>query len=240
LKIELICGILRDLTEFRYAQHCPLARATEVVGERWTLLVVRELLLGPKRFSDLKRALVGVSPSVLSDRLARLEDRGVIARRELPPPTPAALYELGEIGRGLVPAMVELARWGFRFLDRFHSGDHFEPAWLRLGFTAFARKTPTPARVFVITVEGRGEVAFHVAGGEDGTAVRDGRAPADATLCVASPLALFALAAGRLALEDAVRSGAIRVEGDVAALDDFPELFDMAPDGSEPPNEKGE
>jgi DNA-binding HxlR family transcriptional regulator len=195
LKFELTCGSLRALTEFRYAQHCPLARATEVVGERWTLLVVRELLLGPKRFSDLKRALVGVSTSVLSDRLARLEDRGVIARRELPPPTPAALYELGEIGRGLVPAMVELARWGFRFLDRFHSGDHFEPAWLRLGFTAFARKTPTP---------------------------------------------LFALAAGRLALEDAVRSGAIRVEGDVAALDDFPELFDMAPDGSEPPNEKGD
>jgi DNA-binding HxlR family transcriptional regulator len=236
LKFELTRGILGPLGEFRYAHDCPLARATEVVGERWTLLVIRELLLGPKRFSDLKRALAGVSTSVLSHRLARLEDRGVISRRQLPPPTPATLYALSEIGRGLVPVILELVRWGARFLDHSHPGDHVEPAWLRLGCAAFARKTPTPARVFVITVEGHGEVAFHVAGGEEGTAVRDGLAPADATLRVASPLVLFALAARRLAPERAVRTGALRVEGDLAALDDFPQLFDMAPDGSEPPN----
>jgi DNA-binding HxlR family transcriptional regulator len=239
LEFELECEILRPVPDFRYAQYCPLARAAEVVGERWTLLVIRELLLGPKRFSDLRRALAGVSTSVLSERLARLEDRGVIARRELPPPIPATLYELSETGRGLVPAMLELARWGARFLEPPRAGDHFEPAWLRLGCTAFARKTPTPPRVFTIGVEGHGEADFHVAGGDGGTAVRDGGAPADAALRVASPLALFALAAGRLAPEEAVRSGAIRVDGDVAALDDFPELFDMAPDGSEPPNQKG-
>jgi DNA-binding HxlR family transcriptional regulator len=218
------------VSEFRYAQYCPLARATEVVGERWTLLVIRELLLGPKRFSDLKRALPGVSTSVLSDRLARLEDRGVIARRELPPPTPATLYELGEHGRGLVPVMLELARWGARFLDEGDSGDHFEPAWLRLGFIAFARKAPTPARSFAIRVDGHPEADFEVGGGDGGTAVREGTEQADATLRVAAPMALFALAARRLAPEAAVRSGAIRVEGDAAALDDFPELFDMAPD----------
>jgi DNA-binding HxlR family transcriptional regulator len=239
LKFELPCAILRGVPEFRYSQYCPLARATEIVGERWTLLVIRELLLGPKRFSDLKRALAGVSTSVLSDRLARLEDRGVIARRELPPPTPATLYELNEMGRGLVPAMLELARWGARFLDLPHSGDHFEPAWLRLGCTAFARKTPTPPRAFAISVEGHSEADFHVVGGEAGTAVRDGPAPADAALRVTSPLALFALAARRLAPEEAVRSGAIRVEGDISALDDFPELFDMAPD-ARTPNATGE
>jgi len=218
------------VSEFRYAQYCPLARATEIVGERWTLLVIRELLLGPKRFSDLRRALPGVSTSVLSDRLARLEDRGVIVRRELPPPTPATLYELGEHGRGMLPAMLELARWGARFLAESGSGDHFEPAWLRLGFTAFARKTPTPARSFAIRVDGHPEADFNVGGGGAGTAVQEGSARADATLRVASPTALFALAARRLAPEAAVRSGAIRVEGDAAALDDFPELFDMAPD----------
>ena len=71
------------MAEFRYAQYCPLARAAEVVGERWTLLVVRELLLGPKRFSDLKRALLGVSTSVLSERLARLEERGVVSSQKV-------------------------------------------------------------------------------------------------------------------------------------------------------------
>jgi DNA-binding HxlR family transcriptional regulator len=219
------------VSEFRYAQYCPLARAAEVVGERWTLLVVRELLLGPKRFSDLKRALAGVSTSVLSDRLARLEERELVTRRELSPPAPASLYELSASGNGLAPALLELARWGARFLEPPRSGDHFEPAWLRLGCAAFARKTPTPARVFAIRVEGHDEDAFHVAGGAAGTAVGEGPAPADTALCVSSPLVLFALAARRLAPEEAIRSGAIRVEGDVAALDDLPELFDMAPDG---------
>jgi DNA-binding HxlR family transcriptional regulator len=222
------------VTDFRYAQYCPLARATEIVGERWTLLVIRELLLGSKRFSDLKRALPGVSPSILSDRLGRLEERGVVHRRELPPPTPASLYELSEIGRGLVPAMLDLARWGARFLHRSLPGDHFEAAWLRLGFLAFARKTPTPARSIAIRVEGPDAVAFHVAGGEHGTAVTDGLAPAETTLWVASPLALFGLARRQLAPSEALRSGAIRVDGDPTVLDDFPELFDMAPEVPSP------
>lgn len=226
--------MLRPMADFRYAQYCPLARATEIVGERWTLLVVRELLLGSKRFSDLKRALPGVSPSILSDRLGRLEERGVVHRRELPPPTPASLYELSESGRGLVPAMLELARWGARFLDRSLPDDHFEAAWLRLGFIAFARKSPTPDRSFVIRVEGPDPVAFYVAGGAQGTAVSEDLAPADATLWVASPLALFALASRRLEPAQALRGGAIRIEGDPDALDDFPELFDMALEAPSP------
>jgi len=227
------------VSDFRYAQYCPLARATEILGERWTLLVIRELLLGSKRFSDLKRALPGVSPSILSDRLGRLEDRGVIRRLELPPPTPASLYELSESGRGLVPAMLELARWGAQFLDRPLPEDHFEAAWLRLGFTAFARKAGSPKRTFAIRVDGSDELSFQVAGGEHGTTVNDGIVPADTTLRVASPLAVLALASRRLTPSEALRSGAIRVEGDAAALDDFPELFDMAP-GSTSPQPTGE
>lgn len=226
--------MLPSVSDFRYAQYCPLARATEIVGERWTLLVIRELLLGSKRFSDLKRALPGVSPSILSERLARLEERGVICRRELPPPTPASLYELSESGRGLLPVMLELARWGAQFLDRSLPDDHFEAAWLRLGFTAFARKTAVPERTFTIRVDGSDEAAFHVVGGEHGTRVHEGLAPAGATLHVTSPLALFALASRRLAPTEALHSGAIRVDGDAAALDDFPELFDMAPEATSP------
>ena len=99
------------MSEFRYAQFCPLARAAEVVGERWTLLIARELLLGPKRFSDLRGALAGVSSSVLADRLARLERREVVAWRRLPPPAAARVYELTETGRALEPVVLALARY---------------------------------------------------------------------------------------------------------------------------------
>jgi DNA-binding HxlR family transcriptional regulator len=223
--------------EFRYAQHCPLARAAEVVGERWTLLVIRELLLGPKRFSDLKRALIGVSTSVLSERLARLEERGVIARSEVRPPTPATLYELTPLGERLLPAVLELARWGGALLAGPESGDHFEPDWLRLGLATFARKTASPARRFEIRLEGA-EV-FFVAGGPNGTEVRKDIDDAETTLRAKSAIPLFALAAGRLDPATALRDSEIIADGDIAALDDFPGLFDMAPDRPEPHNPQG-
>jgi len=223
--------------EFRYAQHCPLARAAEVVGERWTLLVIRELLLGPKRFSDLKRALLGVSTSVLSERLARLEERGVIARSEVRPPTPATLYELTPLGGRLLPSVLELARWGGALLTGPESGDHFEPDWLRLGFKTFARKTASPARSFEIRLDGAD--VFFVAGGPNGTEVCLDLDAAATTLHAKSALSLFALAAGRLDPAAALRDSEIVADGDVAALDDFPELFDMAPDDSEPHNPQG-
>ncbi|MCH8132535.1 MAG: helix-turn-helix transcriptional regulator [Myxococcales bacterium] len=83
------CQTARIVSDFRYAQFCPLARAAEIVGERWTLLILRELLIGPKRFSDLQAPLAGVSSSVLADRLGKLTQRGVVRRRELPPPAAA-------------------------------------------------------------------------------------------------------------------------------------------------------
>ena len=105
------------MVQSRYAQFCPLACAAEILGERWTLLILRELCIGPQRFSDLRRRLPGISPSVLTERLERLEQREIVARRQLAPPTPASLYELTSLGRELEPALAELARWGTRFLS---------------------------------------------------------------------------------------------------------------------------
>jgi DNA-binding HxlR family transcriptional regulator len=216
--------------EFRYAQLCPLARAAEVVGERWTLLVLRELVLGPKRFSDLLGPLAGVSTSVLADRLARLEARGVVARRELPPPAPATVYELTGLGRGLLPALLELARWGARLHGSPLAGDHFEPAWLRLGLMAFARRSPTPARRFnVAPSDGAPQIAFHVTGGPAGTVVAGEPAEADVSIR-GDAVSLFALAAGRLEPREALRSGTLHAEGDLDALVDFPTLFEIEPD----------
>jgi DNA-binding HxlR family transcriptional regulator len=91
---------------------CGVARALDIVGERWALLVVRDLLLGPKRFTDLRAGLPHVSPDVLSQRLRELEEAGIVRRTKLPPPTSARVYELTERGRALQPIVIELGRWG--------------------------------------------------------------------------------------------------------------------------------
>jgi len=95
-----------------YRDRCGIARALDVVGERWALLVVRELLLGPKRFSDLRAGLPKVSPDVLAQRLRELEAAGILRPRTLPPPAASRVYELTERGKGLERVVLELGRWG--------------------------------------------------------------------------------------------------------------------------------
>ncbi len=97
-----------------YGDRCGIARALDAVGDRWALLVVRELLLGPKRFTDLRAGLPNVSPDVLAQRLRELEGHGVVRRDRLPPPGAARVYELTERGRELEPVILGLGRWGSR------------------------------------------------------------------------------------------------------------------------------
>ena len=97
-----------------YGDRCGIARALDVVGERWALLVVRELLLGPQRFSDLRRALPRASSNMVADRLRALEGHGVVGRRTLPPPAGSAVYELTPWGRELEPVVLALGGWGIR------------------------------------------------------------------------------------------------------------------------------
>jgi DNA-binding HxlR family transcriptional regulator len=97
-----------------YADSCGIARALDVTGDRWTLLIVRELLLGPKRFTDLREGLPNIGPDVLAQRLRELEQAGILGRRKLPPPAGARVYELTERGRELEPVLLALGRWGSR------------------------------------------------------------------------------------------------------------------------------
>jgi DNA-binding HxlR family transcriptional regulator len=101
-------------TSRSYQDACGIARALDVVGERWALLVVRELLLGPQRFSDLRRGLPGASSNLVTDRLRELAGRGVVRRRKLPPPAGSWIYELTEWGRELEPIVLALGGWGLR------------------------------------------------------------------------------------------------------------------------------
>jgi DNA-binding HxlR family transcriptional regulator len=145
-----------------YDDPCGLARALDLVGERWALLVVRELLLGPKRFADLRRGLPGLSQNVLSQRLRELEEAGVVTRRRLEPPASAWAYELTARGRALEPALVALAAWGSRTPVR--SSAELSPDALMLALRTTVAGPVDPARVELrldddrFTVEVDGEV----------------------------------------------------------------------------------
>src|SRR5215217_649204 len=107
----------------RYAQYCSVAYALDVLGERWTLLVVRDLLMGPKRYTDLREGLPGIATDILTARLRTLEEAGFVRRRELPRPAPATVYELTETGRGLGPAIRALGQVGLATLGSPQPGE---------------------------------------------------------------------------------------------------------------------
>jgi DNA-binding HxlR family transcriptional regulator len=135
----------------RYEQYCPIAHALELVGERWSLLIVRELLNGPKRYTDLAGALPGIGTNVLAARLKDLEGCEVIAKRKLPPPTPAQVYELTPYGAGLKAVVRELALWGVRSLGAPEDDDELAPDWLVSALdTVFAPVAPDGTMEFRI------------------------------------------------------------------------------------------
>ena len=218
----------------RYPQFCALARAAEILGERWTLLIVRELLLGPKRFSDLRARLDGISSSVLAERLGRVEELGLVRRSFLPPPAASTVYELTEDGRALRPAVFELIRWGGRFLYPARKGERIEPEWMRLALAACARRRASPRRSFLVRVrEGVKETTLHIAGGPRGTVVTERPAPADVTM-VTSVRMVLALMSGAVNPVEALERGRIKASGERIALTDFPRLFDVGrPQGRE-------
>jgi DNA-binding HxlR family transcriptional regulator len=114
----------------RYDQYCPMAHALDLVGERWSMLIVRELMRGPKRYTDLVDGLGGIGTNVLAARLRDLESHGIVTRTTLPPPAASRVYQLTEYGRGLRPAMRELALWGARSLGPPSEGPPLFEGWL--------------------------------------------------------------------------------------------------------------
>lgn len=151
-----------DLRVKRYDEYCPIACSLSLVGERWTLLVVRELMEGPKRYTDLVDGLPGIGTNILAARLKDLEAAELVAKQKLPPPAASTVYELTEAGRMLRPVLHELARFGARYLGP-PSADALEPGWL-LG--ALGLVVPPTAGDMV--------VAFRI--GDEEASIVDGRA----------------------------------------------------------------
>jgi DNA-binding HxlR family transcriptional regulator len=207
-----------------YDQYCALARALDVLGERWTLLLVRELLLGPKRYKDLLAGLPGIGTNLLAERLRHLDELGLIRRRALPPPAGSTVYELTELGHGLEPAVMELGRWGAHFLGEPRERDALQPGWFFVSIRATAR--PELAAKLDESYEFRiaGE-AFHVV--IDGGRLTSGQGAAtDPDVVVSTDLETFiALLAQRVEPADVLARRAVEIEGDPAALSRFIDIF---------------
>jgi DNA-binding HxlR family transcriptional regulator len=209
-----------------YGDGCAIARALDLVGERWALLVVRELLLGPKRYTDLRKGLPNASPNVLSERLRELERAGIVRRRKLPPPAGSRVYELTDWGLELEETVMSLGRWAARSPTPLSDAPIQSADSIILALRA--RFDPTAAPGLRAAYELRlGEDRFRieVADGEL-EAARGGGDQADATLDTDSDTIAAVLWGGR-PLADAQRSGRMTIEGDKAAVERFVRLFPM-------------
>jgi DNA-binding HxlR family transcriptional regulator/putative sterol carrier protein len=134
-----------------YRHYCAVAKALDAIGERWSLLVVRELLAGPKRYTDLQAGLPGIATDILATRLRDLEKAGILARGTLAPPAASTVYELTPFGAGLGPAITELARWGMQLLGERDADDAFRSHWFAMPLSTMFR--PDRAAGTTLTVQ---------------------------------------------------------------------------------------
>jgi DNA-binding HxlR family transcriptional regulator len=207
-----------------YGQYCGLAQALDLVGERWTLLIVRELLMGAKRYTDLRDGLPGIASNLLADRLAQLEATGIVRRERLPPPTPATVYHLTERGAGLETAIIELGRWGGLSLGEPEPGQDFRASSFALGMRATFR--PRQAGSIDASYEfhiGEETFSFHVSGGE--ARAWQGPATSPRLILEGDANTFLALLSGQLAAAHALDSGAATVEGPRRELERVVRIF---------------
>jgi DNA-binding HxlR family transcriptional regulator/putative sterol carrier protein len=200
----------------RYHQYCGLARALDVVGDRWTLLVVRELVPGPRRFTDLIDGLPGISRKLLTERLRELEGDGIVARRVLPAPAARRVYELTDEGRDLAAALVPLIGWGARRLGDRGSEESFRGRWAAVGMAALADREAARgvSETYQYVV---GDSAFHFAVDDGSIQLHDGRAEDPAVTLTTDEETGADIMAGRITESAAASTGALTVAGDPQA-----------------------
>ncbi|HMG26077.1 MAG TPA: winged helix-turn-helix transcriptional regulator [Acidimicrobiia bacterium] len=207
-----------------YGQYCGLARALDLVGGRWALLVVRDLLTGPKRFSELQEGLHGIPTNVLTSRLRELEEAGIVERRVQAHPGGGVAYALTDYGLELEKPVLGLGFWGAKSMGSPCEGEFISVDSLALALRGAFRPEQArgPERLYELRIDGK-PLRILVKGGRVS-------APASSTeepdvVIDAEPGAMSALLSGALPLEAAVGSGGVRVEGDRAEAERFVEMF---------------
>jgi DNA-binding HxlR family transcriptional regulator len=208
-----------------YDDGCAAAHALDLVGERWALLVVRELLLGPKRFTDLRSGLPHASPNVLAQRLRDLEAAGVVRRGKLPPPAASRIYELTEWGRDLEPVILALGRWGVRSPTKPPDAELGVDSLILSFRTMF---DPDQAEGLDASYEFRlGEDRFRAEVAESRLEIERGTAAGSDATVETDAGTLAALVYDDLELDDALVSGDLSIEGDRAMVERFLALFPL-------------
>jgi DNA-binding HxlR family transcriptional regulator len=212
------------MTSRSYNQYCGLAYALDIVGERWTILIIRELMAGPRRFTDLVEGLPGISTNLLAERLKSLEQQGMLRRRVLPPPAASTVYELTSLAQALETSLLELGKWGSQFVPPSAEG----ATVLNVGSYALTLKTffrPQQAQAVNETYElhiDNEVLRVRIKAGE--IDVRQGENQnADVIFYTDMPTYL-GLLQRKIQPDEAISGGLIRIEGDPAALTRFLEL----------------
>ena len=204
-----------------YNHYCGLAYALDIIGERWTLLLIRELFAGPRRFTDLMEGLPGISTNLLAERLKSLEQQGVIRHRTLAPPAGSSVYELTAIGQALEQSLLELGKWGSQFVPPSAEG----ATVLHVGSYALTLKTffrPDQAQGLNETYE------LHVDNEVLQAQIKDGGIRVQQGVMLRADVVFYTdmpsylgLLAGQIEPDEAIASGIIRIEGDAGALRRF-------------------
>jgi len=216
------------VTQRSYGQFCAAAKALDVVGERWTLLVVRELLLGPRRFTDLLAALPGLGTSLLASRLKQLEAAGVIRREQLPPPAGSWVYQITDTGLGVALVVKALADWGAQLLDTPGPEEAVRADWLALHLAVSAPSEAVAGvrETYQVHV---GDEVLHIVLTGSGAQARSGPAPYRPDLVIRTDQAAFIeLSLGRADLTALVAADRAQVTGDQGSVSRAARLFSSA------------
>lgn len=200
-----------------YGQYCAVAKALDVVGDRWALLIVRELMLrGSCRYTDLQNGLPGIATNLLADRLRELEHAGVIRREAAPPPVARTLFELTDEGAELEPVIRALGRWGARFMPHPTHEEQFRSHWLAFPVSQYLRDTDPHAAPITIELQtGDQPVTIEARSGEITT--RIGPAPSPDLVLSGPPLPILGLLSAKLTASEARKRG-LEISGDPTVL----------------------
>jgi DNA-binding HxlR family transcriptional regulator len=207
-----------------YREYCAIARSLDLLGQRWTLLIVRDLFLGPQRYTDLQAGLPGIATDILTARLRTLEDEGLVRRRELPPPAPATVYELTDAGRRLGPLIRALGEVGLNLLDTPGPDQPINPGpvVMSLNLRFRADQAGDLTETYGLELDGQD---FTVAVDRGTVTTERGEPASPAATFRTDPRTLVELLRGQTTAAAATRSGALDVYGDAAALERFGAIF---------------
>jgi DNA-binding HxlR family transcriptional regulator len=200
-----------------YGQYCSIAKALDVVGDRWTLLIIRELLIrGACRYTDLRNGLPGIATNLLSDRIRELESAGLIWREDAPPPIATTLFHLTEAGAELLPVLDAIGRWGTRYMIEPADGDEFRGHWFTFPVSFYLHdRDPDGPPVSIELRTSSSPAVIEISGGSART--RIGTAAAPDLVLQGEPRLILALLSGHLTAAEAAARG-LHVSGDTGVL----------------------